>query len=445
MSSVAESSNMSYYKIILTLFPFHLHLRLDKRRTVSKFYSSTPVCSPSRGSFVSGMYPQSTDVTTNDIPMNSKVITFAQVLKQNGYKTGYCGKWHLDGVGRPQWAPERQFGFSDNRYMFNRGHWKKFELTDKSAKVASVNDKGEPDYKLNGADEQSFATDFLTNRAIEFINKNKDEAFCYMISYPDPHGPDIVRAPYDTMYTKMAFEAPATYNKPDVNIPSWAKKEENASIDQSQYFGMVKCIDDNIGKLIENLQNQNLLQNTIIIFTSDHGDLRAEHHKHNKGNPLEASAKVPFIAYYPKRIDAGSVVKNAFSTVDFAPTILSFLNYPVPDQMQGFDFSELMLSPSKQDQCKDIIFTRSTGINDNGSWIAAITSRYKLVLSRFDEPWLIDMEKDPDEIINYIAVEEYKNIIIGLARQLQEYGKKQNDPYLQNTKMEEDLKELLDS
>ena len=76
--------------------------------TFTKFYASTPVCSPSRASFVSGRYPQYTGVTTNDVPMDDNIITFAQVLHDNGYATGYAGKWHLDGPGKPQWAPERR-------------------------------------------------------------------------------------------------------------------------------------------------------------------------------------------------------------------------------------------------------------------------------------------------------------------------------------------------
>ena len=86
------------------------------------FYATTPVCSPSRASFISGLYPQKTPVVTNNIPLANSVVTFAEVLRRRGYATGFAGKWHLDGAGKPQWAPDRQFGFSDNRFMFNRGH-----------------------------------------------------------------------------------------------------------------------------------------------------------------------------------------------------------------------------------------------------------------------------------------------------------------------------------
>lgn len=134
--------------------------------------------------------------------MNDDVISFAQILKKNGYMTGYAGKWHLDGNEKPQWEPKRKFGFEDNRYMFNRGHWKILELTPDGPQVRARKN-GKPGYGVTGADKKSFTTDFLADRTIEFIEKNKNKPFCYMVSIPDPHGPDTVRKPYDTMYADI--------------------------------------------------------------------------------------------------------------------------------------------------------------------------------------------------------------------------------------------------
>ena len=409
----------------------------------TKFYATTPVCSPSRGSLISGLYPHQTGVPQNDLPLNDNVVTYAEVLANAGYKTGFVGKWHLDGMGKPQWEPERRFGFNDNRYMFNRGHWKKFEITPDGPIVAATNNQGEPVYDLNGADEKSFATDWLTDRTIEFIEQNKTEPFSMYLSLPDPHGPDAVRAPYDEMYKNMDFEKPPTFNlNPDI-VPSWAKPEKNPKLTHDQYFGMVKCIDDNVGKIISFLRENALLDKTIIVFTSDHGDLRAEHGKHNKGNPLEASAKVPFIVYYPAKIPAGTVVKNAFGTVDFAPTILKFLNMKVPLQMVGRDFSDLLINPSNAANFEDIAILRATGLEKNGNWVAAVSSRYKLILSKNDVPWLIDMETDPNEKINYISEPQKSSVVKEFAQKLRDYANKQNDLFLKDTKMADDLKNLL--
>jgi len=119
----------------------------------TSFYATTPVCSPSRASLVSGLYPQKTPVTTNNIPLDDSIVTFAEILRRQGYATGYAGKWHLDGNGKPQWAPKRKFGFDDNRFMFNRGHWKKFEDTVSGPRIAARNAKGQPTYGVDDADE----------------------------------------------------------------------------------------------------------------------------------------------------------------------------------------------------------------------------------------------------------------------------------------------------
>lgn len=409
----------------------------------TRFYAATPVCSPSRGSLVSGMYPQNTGVPVNDVPMKDEIVTFAQVMNEAGYKTGYIGKWHLDGTGKPEWAPVRKFGFQDNRYMYNRGHWKNMVETANGPKIGATNNKGNPVYNLNGADEKSFTTDFLADRAVQFIKKHTSQSFCLYLSIPDPHGPDLVRPPYNQMYTNLPYKAPATYNVDATNAPSWAKPAKNAPIDQSQYFGMVKCIDDNIGKIIDYLKESGLIYNTIIVFTSDHGDLRAEHHRENKGVPLEASAKVPFIVFYPAEIPSGSVINKAFNTVDFAPTILNFLGQKVPAEMQGRNFSDLLIHPENQKDWEDITFMRSTGQGNTGNWVAAVTSRYKLILSKNDAPWLIDMQKDPNELINFIDKPENAEIVKNLAKKLGEYASKRNDPFLKKTKMAEDLKGLL--
>jgi len=256
----------------------------------TRFYGTTPVCSPSRSSFVSGRYPQNTPVTTNNIPMDDGIITFAEILRRKGYATGYAGKWHLDGTGKPQWGPKRKFGFDDNRYLFNRGHWKQLEDTPDGPRV-KARAGGKPSYNVQGADEKSFTTDFLADKACAFIAAHTDEPFCYMVSIPDPHGPNTVRPPYDTMFAGADFKAPASMAKPEANLPSWGQKQVRTLSGKlmASYFGMVKCVDDNVGKILARLRQADLLKRTIVLFTSDHGDLCGEHGRHNKGCLLYTS------------------------------------------------------------------------------------------------------------------------------------------------------------
>jgi len=414
----------------------HIDWLAEKGAICTSFYAATPVCSPSRAAFVSGRYPQNTPVTTNNIPLADDIVTFAEVLRRDGYATGYAGKWHIDGAGKPQWAPKRQFGFTDNRYMFNRGHWKQLEDTPEGPRVAARSGKA-PSYSIAGANRRNFTTDFLADKAVEFIKEHREEPFCYMLSLPDPHGPDTVRPPYDTMYADQTYRQPRSAGKPDEGLPSWGKKQQGG-YDQSKYYGMVKCIDDNMGKILGAVWRAGVLEHTIVVFTADHGDLRGEHHRHNKGVPYEGSARVPFVVYFPEKIQAGTVVPQALTTADFQPTILNLMGAKTSGKEEGRDASGLFTG--KADDWADFAFMRSTGKpGDSTGWLAVVSDRYKLVFSSRDEPWLFDLEKDAHEMTNAFGRPEQRETVREFSKALAAYAKQTADPYVTSPRIKHDL------
>lgn len=409
----------------------------------TSMYSSTPVCSPSRSSMFTGLYPQNTPIHSNNLIMDVNIPTLGTVLSKEGYSTGYCGKWHLSGDAKPGWEPLPRYGFKDNRYMFNRGHWKKLGFnSDGSPKVDATDKKDKPNYDLNNADDTSFTTDWLTDRTLDFIEKNKQNPFCYVVSYPDPHGPDKVREPYNELFSKIKFDLPRTFNKEvKPGEPKWTHPQikKNKNMDMGQYYGMVKCIDDNIGRIIKKLKKENLFDNTIIVFSSDHGDLCGEHCRLNKGVPYEGSAKIPFIVHYPNGVQANQVIDQAANTTDWMDTFLHLMNVQNKPKVEGRNLTPLLNGEASD--WKDITFVRSTG--EIKGWVAAFTDRYKLILDTEGKPWMIDMKTDPDELINVIESPEYKHIIKNLAQELKDYGKRTHDKRLSDPKIIHDLNQLL--
>ena len=409
----------------------HIDAIANSGARCTSFYAATPVCSPSRASLISGLYPQNTGVERNDIPLDPKTITFATLLRDQGYATGWCGKWHLAGTGKPQWAPPNAFGFEDNRFMFNRGHWKKLADGPGGPRVDSTNAKGVPDYGLEGADEDSYATDWLMTKTIEFVEEHRERPFCYVTSLPDPHGPNRVRAPYNTQFVGRDIEIPASYYKPESSVPAWAPRNPKINprwirANLPQYYGMVKCIDDNVGRLLHVLRRLEILDNTVIVLTSDHGDLCGEHGRSEKGNPYEGSARIPFLLSYPGVVPSGLVIDQALNTTDILPTLMSLMDVPVKHPVDGRNAATLFRGERAEDW-NDFTVIRSTR---GKPWVAAVTDDLKLVLSVQDKPWLFDLRDDPEELTNRFGQPQYQDRVLRLSEGLRNYRNRVGDAFL---------------
>ncbi|MFD2257505.1 sulfatase [Luteolibacter algae] len=435
----------------------------------NRMYGSAPVCSASRSSMFTGLYPNTVGIPNNSNKpgdgkyLHADVTTIADVLRDAGYITGYAGKWHLAEAAEPDevWSPapvddpSDDYGFTDKKFMFNGGH-DKFKGIDadgnpyRAAKRPTRigEDKyGQPLYEDKRSKNVKFTTDWLADRAVEFIDGNKDKPFFLVVSIPDPHTPNSVREPYDTMFDDVEITLPKTFhdahNAEDKAKPEWQKpsktKDQAKLIEEiRQYFGMVKCIDDNVGRIIQKLKEDNLMEDTIIVFTSDHGDLLGEHARVNKGTIHEASDKIPFViskgmSGKSSLIPAGKVINQAANTTDWMPTFLSLLEIDCPE-VQGRDLSPLITGPKPADW-DDVTFVRL-------GFYAAVTEQYKLHVVQKDKPWLLDIKADPDEIKNFIDDPAYRDVVKKLAQDLIDYMEKNNDP---NKGVRAQLETLLNS
>ena len=194
-----------------------------------------------------------------------------------------------------------------------------------------------------------------------------------------------------------------------------------------------------MGRIFQKLEQLDLLENTIIVFTSDHGDMLGELGHENKGTPHESSTKIPFLIRYPKAIKAETVVNNAFNTTDWMDTFLALMNVSKtnfdPQSTEGTDFSDLLKNGD------DSKFDNTTFVRID-SWVAAFTDRYKLIYDvQGKKPWFFDLEKDPTETVNFYDHKEYKSIIADLSLKLVEYGKRTNDGVVKAQKIQSQIKQ----
>jgi len=407
----------------------------DEGVICSSYYCASPVCTPSRASLVTGLYPQATGAPKNGRHIREDIPTFATILKENGYSTSYVGKWHIAGHRKYKFDIEYNAGFTDSRYMMTGGHAPYFKVIDDE--IEAIN--GSRYFKMKEEEKKDvhYVTDFFTDKTLEILERDKDKPFCVMLSIPDPHTPDIARSPYDKMFENMDVQAPKTMLEPN---PQWANGGgKNQSIDFNKkalrnYFGMVKCIDDNVGRILDFLENNNLTENTVIVFTSDHGDMFFEHGRRNKGVPYEASAKIPFVMRYPNKIKAGKVINTAYTNVDFTPTTLAIMGIKTDADFHGLNAAVDFLNDKKEISDNErITYIAKSG----GWWVAALTDRYKLVIDKKEKPYLFDLELDPNELINYYYDEKYaavvKKLQTELFRQMEQYeepGLKNKRPYI---------------
>jgi len=406
----------------------------------TNYYTVYPICTPSRASFFTGLYPtEKTGAYKNHKKLIFTMSTFANDLKkEKGYSTAYLGKWHLDGGKKPgvlsgnSENTKRKFGFGSNKYRYNRGHWKFMDMKEQKVKVFEF-EEGQKNCDCKGGDEKHYTTDFLFDKSIQYMKNKKDSGnpFAVVLSIPDPHGPNIVRKPYNDMYRSMHFSLPYSMRrmaKRKPAGPTWAedmwsiivdvsmkqsKKDLDAiehselyQSDMNQYYGMVKCIDDNVGKMRRFLKKNNIYDNTIIVFTSDHGDLLGEHGRKNKGLAYRTSAGIPFLMSYPNKIRKGKIITTPYTTVDFAPSILNMVGITTDEtKFDGIDFTEELLNNNLVTKNEDQIrFIRGK------NWIGAITQRFKLVISSTDVPWMFDMQNDHVELMNNFETEEFADV-----------------------------------
>ena len=395
--------------------------------------STWPVCSPFRGMLLTGRYPMSNGVVENNRPLWDNQPTIATVLKSHGYNTGYIGKWHLNGAKNKNVPPYRRMGFD---------YW--VEIDDQP--ILSNDKDGRERWR---PEEQ-------TKDAVAYIKQQGDKPFCLFVSWNPPHNPYVAPDRYEKMFPpeKMEFRPnvaekdlvaeqlakhPISPGSPgDRERKNWRRIMDTDSELRgilSGYYAATTGLDACIGQILKALDEQGIADDTILVFSSDHGDMIGSHRMCLKQEPFEESIRIPFIVRYPRKIAKGTVTDALLSPIDIMPTLLSLAGVPIPETVEGISIAEAALGKRSDQQDAVLIMKMVYGggpwiINAATPWRGVRTKTHTYARLQDDGPWvLFDNKADPYQMKNLIDDPAHAKLRDELESKMQSLLKKAHDPF----------------
>lgn len=413
-------------------------------------YTSTPLCSPFRSSFFTGRHSHSTGVYANHYPMPTDHECLADILKTNGYQTGYIGKWHLNGGDAPGYVPPgpRRMGF-DRLVGFNRGHYYFQGIYYRDTEQPYHCPRYEPD----------FQTDHLLEFMGASVRNSPDKPFFGFIAYGPPHFPMQMPGSFKELYRPeemplgitagdVMLQREVTQQLKDKGFPAasglWGMGDicsEDADDETAvrrylaEYYGMIASIDHNVGNILDWLDKNGLHDNTIVILLSDHGDMASEHGYRcgTKKSPYRQAMQVPLIVRYPERFPAGHTVQSLVDvSVDTMPTLLKLCGIDTPDDVQGTSYLSLLDGDARS--TRDAVFYEINRERKGPERFPiperGVRTRDWLYVRTPDAPTLLfDLQNDPDEIHNLVDDERYRSQVDSLQAILEKHMQHTNDDW----------------
>lgn len=313
--------------------------------------SNYPLCSPYRGMLMTGLWPYQNGITRNWIQLGTSFESIGHVFDKAGYRTSYVGKWHLSGPGHDRAfvppGPHRQ-GFQD---------WHVWGAVDKHMSYSFTfnPDTGE---KIQ---PEGYQATLMTDQAVQIIKEQHDKPWLMIVSWHPPHFPVDDAPEADEAF----FADKQVALRPNVQLTQRKNLESQKSITTFHrgYYAHIRAIDREFGRLLKALDDTGQADNTIVIFTSDHGEMAGSHGRMFKQVPHEESSRVPFYVRYPGVTPKGKSSDTLFAAIDMYPTLCGLAGVPVPPQVKGRDFSATMRGGSTPES--EVVFLMNQGQERN--------------------------------------------------------------------------------
>lgn len=332
--------------------------RIGNEGAKVKCYSTNSLCVPGRASLLTGNYGHKTGALNNSGYPSQSLITIPKILHAEGYYTALCGKWML-GTSYPKpefdywlWTNNSTSYYNDSAKYFNS--------------VVNVN---------------GHMTDFLTDSALQLIGRI-DTPFFLMLNYNAPHYPFIPQSGFDSLYQSSTFSLPPNWNSYNINYPSFLYSQFSNIIynelayqnSMRDYYELMHGVEEATGKILDSLQANGLLDNTLVIFTTDNSYLMGEHHLRGKSIPYEECMRLPLFIRYPLWYQPGTLIDSSLTlNIDIAPTILEAAGVIDTFNMDG---TSIHLVTANQFKRLNFLYEQNSEIGDSSSSVRTFRDNY---------------------------------------------------------------------
>lgn len=414
-------------------------------------YSSSPVCTPARGSIFTGLHAPSHGATFNDATVYRNVPFMGEVFAQKGYRVGYTGKWHLDG-GRYFGKGKAEGGFPQTWWYDGRCYLD--DIGPEKEKIYRGFGRLSWEEMLEAAfDEKDCWGYRITDRAIDFLETAGDEPFLLCVCFDEPHGPFM--SPRRNL---EAIDSEGYEHRPNVNAslegkPSHQRELARGHVNSFEdlkgywryYAACNNFVDDQIGRIVETVDRLHG-DDTIIVFTSDHGELMGSHGTWGKGYvAYDESSRVPLLMR-GSGIERGGVAQGLAGHIDLLPTFCELAGIEIPSHAQGTTLVPVLQDVSQTvNEYVHFSYTRFGNEGNPGRegnrgkspranqelypYRAIVDSRYKLVVNLFETDELYDLQDDPYEMTNLIESPDHRDVRERLHRDIIAEMNETLDPY----------------
>jgi N-acetylglucosamine-6-sulfatase len=362
----------------------------------SNFFVTTPLCSPSRGSFLTGRYVHAHGIqgNQNNNALSHQLVTFPRLLHDAGYSTAYIGKWHMGNDDSPRPGFDRWVSFRGQGVYLD------------------------PPLNVDGQVEKKtgYITDLLSDYAVEFISRPHAKPFVLYLAHKAVHGPFTPAERHKDLYAGDPIpQRPNVRDnlegKPAVTRPVASKPAAKQAIPSGDalirnQLRALTSVDEGIGRILKALEESGRLDSTMVVFTSDNGYFWGEHSLGDKRWAYEESLRDPLVIRYPKLIKAGMRIDEDALNVDIASTFLDLAGVPLPGNMHGRSLLPLFQRKTQGWRRSSLFeYFAEANFPRTPGWQAVRTARWKYIhypdLAGMDE--LYDLRADPYEMKNRIG------------------------------------------